>query len=157
MPCRRDQQLANSLQQFNITAVDYVAVATYMSLPTDFSIASAMVPAGATVSNAGSWPVDAINDLFRYWMAYSQAIWGTGRATPSIARAWSTALRDDDDEQGGSSAGTCPLAPITSATRSWILFGRETTLGFSEKSLTVTSPAIFRPWRCRRGPRGLSR
>ena len=70
------QQLARSLQQYNITAVDHVHVATYMTLPTDFSIASAMAPAGATVSNAGSWPVDAINDLYRYWMAYSQTVWG---------------------------------------------------------------------------------
>ena len=43
-----------------------------MTLPTDLSVASAMAPAGSVVSGSGSWPVDAINDLYRYWMAYSQ-------------------------------------------------------------------------------------
>ena len=135
------QNLASAFQQFNITAADYVAVATYMSVPADFSIASAMAPAGATVSNAGSWPVDAINDIFRYWIAYSQSNWGLWQSHAQYCQGLGQPLyatATTATGTGGSLAAGAYHVGYTFVDS----VGRETTLGFSETTFTISSGNI---------------
>ncbi len=61
-------------QQWGIPGADYVDVAPYMNLPSAASVIRCFSPAGSwgsTVGGAASWPMDAINDVMRLWMAYS--------------------------------------------------------------------------------------
>ena len=51
--------------------VDAVAVGPYHGMPKEQPIYAACSPAGAPVDQAGSWPVDAINDFFKTWQIYS--------------------------------------------------------------------------------------
>ncbi len=74
-------------QQFGAPAVDYTCVAPYEYLNSAPAAANACSPAGSwgwASGGSGSWPIDAINDLNRFCMAYSKTNWniwqGHGRA-----------------------------------------------------------------------------
>ena len=115
-----------------------------MTLPTDFSIASAMAPAGATVSNAGSWPVDAINDLYRYWMAYSQTVWGRWQGHAQYCQGLGQPLyATTTTATGGGSTGGSLAAGTYHVGYTFVdSVGRETTMGFSETAFTISSGNI---------------
>lgn len=65
-------------------ARDHVAVAPYLILPGDAPILDALSPAGSSRAGAASWPMGAILDLMRHWMASST---GTGGA-PGVQQLW---------------------------------------------------------------------
>ncbi len=60
---------------------DYIAVAPYMSGPTNAPVLAANYPAGyAGNASNGNWSVDAINDFCRHYMYYGQTnvtVWST--------------------------------------------------------------------------------
>ena len=52
---------------------DYIAVAPYMSGPTDAPVLAAAYPAGyAGNASNGNWPMDALNDFYRHYAVYGQ-------------------------------------------------------------------------------------
>jgi hypothetical protein len=59
-------------QRFGVTP-DYYAVAPYQDMPSDPPIVRAFSPAGSATPDAGNWPIDAINDFSRFYVAYSLA------------------------------------------------------------------------------------
>lgn len=150
------QNLAASLQQYGITAVDYFpSIAPYMTLPNDLVITAAFAPAGSVVSNSGSWPVDAMNDLYRYWMAYSQTVWCYGKAMPSIPRDWGNRSTRPRRRRPAAAqqADRWRPAPTMSVTRSSIRWAAKRPWASARRPSRfprATSPR----WRCRRGRRG---
>ncbi len=69
------QTVLETAQQYGISKIDYVHVAPYLYNVNDHPVLVAAAPAGSVVGGAGAWPIDAVNDLFRFRMAYSQSYW----------------------------------------------------------------------------------
>jgi hypothetical protein len=138
-----------SAQQWGLN-IDHVAVAPYQNLPADIPAAVAFSPAGSPLAGAGSWPLDAINDLVRFEVAYSQTNWARWRHHAQLCRNYGQPYVSP--QAGFGAADPSAVIPnglyyigYTFADSS----GRETTMGLSEQQvrlwlgfpLTVVQPA----------------
>lgn len=145
------QSLMTSLQASGITAVDHIAIAPYMTLPTDCQVTTALSPSGPLIATAGSWPVDAMNDLFRYWMTYSQTVWGWWSGHAQYAQGLGQPLVSSNlSATGGGATGGSLAAGAYYATYTFVdTVGKETTIGFSRSGpVTIASgniPSITMP------------
>ena len=119
-------------------APDHICVGPYLTMPADWPLLQAFSPAGGPAGgSAGSWPIDAMNDFYRFWIAYSQGVWAQWAAHAQFLvnygqplTAFSTATATGGTIPAGSYFGYYTFVDGQ---------GRETTVGLSQAVAGVTA------------------
>jgi hypothetical protein len=131
-------------------APDHVAIAPYLSIPYDWPVLRAFAQAGSPFGGAGSLPIDAMNDLYRFQMAYSQGNWAQVAAHAQYLVNYGQPIEAAVAGQttgGGSIPASTYYAYYTFVDGS----GRETTVGLSASgalalmagnTLTINMPVL---------------
>ena len=138
-------------QQWGCTPFDYVNVAPYLYNTLDQSIGAASAPAGSNVGGAQSMPIDCMNEIFRFRMAYSQTNWSVWASHAQYLQAYGQPMAPTTFANSGGSTGHLTAGSY----KAYFTFVdsslRETTVGLSQTgSLAIstgnTPTLAMPPW-----------